>query len=446
MTVKYVCDTRITSPHSLIAYTFLYCNRLLCRLAGLYALGKEELLLELAMEFKTWVEVSFERMETLRALELPDVFTTEPGAGRIRVVAQTDICSASLHQWNKEHPTLAILPTSRPLVSFHPNVHVVPYSDHSSYQELEDFVSALKPTSVIPIVGKCVPGSLSALLHNKRRHGILVPESVQQYMLRQPENQLSSSSCSSVRRRSARALAPRGVVFESPPKISKKPRRPEAPEQEASDVEMDRGNTEKDSDLILVDLSQDEAPDTDRGAAGDDIVQILTDDVEAAEAQPPLSPDDQDDLTQVEIPASEELCARPVCSAGRLFEPNTNTSNKTTPSEEMGRCSPPVENSQYVYEADVISLHSDDEDEGEECDLQLLHLSLDSKSSSSPPATNQRRYLSIEEIEDSLLKDLPFTEEDFTTCSIMPLSLLRQFPLCPLYIGKKDKPGDSIVA
>ncbi|KAI4823870.1 hypothetical protein KUCAC02_012425 [Chaenocephalus aceratus] len=119
---------------------------------GLYALGKESLLVELAKEFKTWVEVSFERMQTLKALELPDVFTTEPGAGRIRVVEQSKICSANVHKWDKEQPTLAILPTSRPLVPFHPNVHVVPYSDHSSYQELEDFVSALKPTSLVPIV------------------------------------------------------------------------------------------------------------------------------------------------------------------------------------------------------------------------------------------------------------------------------------------------------
>ncbi|XP_034065098.1 5' exonuclease Apollo-like [Gymnodraco acuticeps] len=168
---------------------------------GLYALGKESLLVELAKEFKTWVEVSFERMQTLKALELPDVFTTEPGAGRIRVVEQSKICSANVHKWDKEQPTLAILPTSRPLVPFHPNVHVVPYSDHSSYQELEDFVSALKPTSLVPIVGNHVPASFSALLPRRKRHEILVPECVRHYMLSQPESQLSSSANTSPRRR-----------------------------------------------------------------------------------------------------------------------------------------------------------------------------------------------------------------------------------------------------
>ncbi|KAG7237528.1 hypothetical protein INR49_032243 [Caranx melampygus] len=181
-----------------------------CTQVSLYALGKESLLLELAMEFKTWIEVSFERMETLKALELPDVFTTDQGAGRIRAVEQSEICSASLQRWNKEQPTLAILPTSRPLVSFHPNVHVVPYSDHSSYQELEDFVSALKPTCLVPIVGKCISGSLSALLHGKKCHEILVPESVQQYMLRQPKSLVSSSTYTSLRHRHLRPVAPKG--------------------------------------------------------------------------------------------------------------------------------------------------------------------------------------------------------------------------------------------
>lgn len=88
-----------------------------CLPLGLYSLGKESLLVQLALEFKTWVEVSPERLEILLALELPDVFTTEPGAGRIRVVDQDQIRAANLLQWNQEEPTVAILPTSRPMVS-----------------------------------------------------------------------------------------------------------------------------------------------------------------------------------------------------------------------------------------------------------------------------------------------------------------------------------------
>eukprot|EP00063_Salmo_salar_P027928 XP_014002763.1 PREDICTED: 5' exonuclease Apollo isoform X3 [Salmo salar] len=254
---------------------------------GLYTLGKESLLVQLAMEFKTWVEVSIERLKTLRALELPDVFTTEPGAGRIRAVDQSEIRSTNLLRWNREHPTLAILPTSRPLVSFHPNVYVVPYSDHSSYQELEDFVSALQPTSLVPIVGRLTSGipSFSALLPRRKHHEVLVPESVRHYMKGRPElpvqdpGQSSFPGYSNLLRRPIRPPPPRGVVFESPPKAPSRDSRPgsvvdeawetgsmEHPHQEEEmDTEMDADKDGEDSDCILMDLSKDHSPTKDIG-------------------------------------------------------------------------------------------------------------------------------------------------------------------------------------
>ena len=44
---------------------------------GLRKLGKEDLLVKLGMHFRQWVGVSRERMETLKLLELPDVFDTD---------------------------------------------------------------------------------------------------------------------------------------------------------------------------------------------------------------------------------------------------------------------------------------------------------------------------------------------------------------------------------
>ncbi|XP_061158043.1 5' exonuclease Apollo [Syngnathus typhle] len=206
---------------------------------GLYSLGKETLLVDLAREFQTWIEVSLDRMKILRILELPDVFTTEPGAGRIRVVEQREITFAAMCQWNSEQPTLAIYPTSRPLYLFHPKLHVVPYSDHSSYQELVDFVSGLKPSSLLPIVGNGIPGSLATLLPSKK-HEILVPESVQHYMRRLPENWNKSSA--SVRRQYARPLVPKGVVFDSPESSSKKSWEclgPNSSEEEEEEMDTD---------------------------------------------------------------------------------------------------------------------------------------------------------------------------------------------------------------
>lgn len=165
------------------------------------------------MEFKTWVEVDVQRFETLRVLELSEVFTTDRGAGRIRVVSQSDINASNLLAWNKEQPTIAILPTSRPMVSCHRNVHVVPYSDHSSYQELEDFVSALNPVSLVPIVGNCLPYFSSHLSPRKKRKAVIIPESVRRCMMNEPNVQTSANSTSNMFQRTSR---PRGVVFDSP--------------------------------------------------------------------------------------------------------------------------------------------------------------------------------------------------------------------------------------
>ncbi|XP_035236534.1 5' exonuclease Apollo [Anguilla anguilla] len=195
---------------------------------GLYRLGKESLLVELALEFRTWVEVSPERMETLMALELPDVFTTEPGAGRIRAVDRSEVRAANLAAWTRRRPTLAILPTSRPPQSFHPDLHVVPYSDHSSYQELEDFVSALRPASLVPIVGAHAPCFSALLSPRKKRRPVLVPESVQRYMAVPRHRELEPRSGSTPPACPAwfqtRCSTPRGVVFESPSREDRPPR------------------------------------------------------------------------------------------------------------------------------------------------------------------------------------------------------------------------------
>lgn len=222
------------------------------------------------MEFRTWIEVSVERIQTLRVLQLPDVFTTDPGAGRIRVVDQSKVRPGALEEWNKEQPTLAILPTSRPLPLNHSDIHVVPYSDHCSYKELEDFVSALKPTTVLPIVGNYIPGSLSALVPRRKRHEFLVPESVRQYMCRQPKSQVTPNN---LQRRHFQSLGPRGVIFESPARGSGRSCdnawEEESLEQNDVEEEADTETSEKDSDCLVIDLSMDLAPGSHEGGSGD---------------------------------------------------------------------------------------------------------------------------------------------------------------------------------
>lgn len=420
-------------------------------LAGLYALGKESLLLELAMEFKTWIEVSFERMETLRTLELPDVFTTDQGAGRVRVVEQSEISAATLHKWNKDQPTLAILPTSRPLVSLHPNIHVVPYSDHSSYQELEDFVSALKPTIVIPIVGNHVPGSLSALVPSRKRHEILVPESVQHYMLRHAESQPSSSVYTS--RRYIQPIAPKGVIFESPVRAFNKPSKEtwEAHylEQNVSEDEMDTESCEKDADCIFVDLSKDLVPENHRGGHTGDMWSLnfvkAVSENEAMTKSVPLSQLNQSDFAPEEVVTNTKGSSTPVRAVKRPLQTKPIKETPISCTSQQKRHGGAQKN-RTLSDSDGMSQQSTD---GIDHDTDIVsndgtsqHDEHDQNHKAQSNLDNQACILSsplrilrqeyVEELENSILKDLPFTEMEQRMCGLLQHSFVRQFPLCPI--------------
>ncbi|KAL6119747.1 dclre1b [Pungitius sinensis] len=425
---------------------------------GLYTLGKESLLLELAKEFKSWIEVSVERMETLKVLELPDVFTTEPGAGRFRAVEQSQINSATLQKWNREQPTLAIIPTSRPQIFFHPNVHVVPYSDHSSYQELEDFVSALKPSSLVPIVGNYVPESFSALLPSRKRHDVLVPESVRHYMLRQTEGQLGSSFCDNLRAKRLQGFVPKGVIFETPEKESRESCQEageaECPgEPDASEEEIDTKSNEEDSDCISVDMSKVLPTNKARRGTGDmwslNIIQRVSEDTVMAETVP-FSQLSQSNFAPMKILENTKPCLMSVRRTGGSFETNAEMMNNTSSNEnDSSQCrrSGNVHNKHMLSERDGMSRHS-----GQECDQisgamaneqinnvgTTLQSSLDKYSSFSSNSQTDVNQEYMEELESSILKALCFTEEDMKVCGLLQQRYVQQFSLCPF----SDAPDD----
>lgn len=375
------------------------------------------------MEFKTWIEVSFERMATLKALQLFDVFSTDPGAGRFRVVDQSQISFSTMQQWNKEQPTLAIVPTSRPLVSSHPDVHVVPYSDHSSYQELEDFVSALKPTSLVPILGKCVPESLSALLPAKRRHEILVPESVQRYMLRPTESRTNASACVSLQRRHPRSLAPTGVVFESPVKVLKGGEEAAGLQPERSEDEMDVESSDRESeDGVLIDMSKNVSPDKGRGGAGD---SVTTESV-------PLHQHPRNNFAPGAILMNSQPCVKPPTIARTPFESNTERTKTVTNKNCCGRCECSENNDTSDDDGTNRRVgHGTDPDDADSDSCSSL--------SFLPEAQEER----VQEIERSVLENLPFREEDVRPWGLLPQSFVQQFPLCPLYDAKHNNSRDK---
>uniref|UniRef100_A0A2D4L7G6 5' exonuclease Apollo n=1 Tax=Micrurus paraensis TaxID=1970185 RepID=A0A2D4L7G6_9SAUR len=185
---------------------------------GTYSLGKESLLVKLAQEFHTWIVVSPQKLELMQLLEIEDVFTSEEGAGWIHAVDFSEICKETITNWNQSHPTIGILPTSRPVKSRHPNMHVVPYSDHSSFQELLEFVAWLKPCSIIPVVKNEVCQVYFQQYLSSENNSLLeskVPESVKQVM----QNKKKEKPIKLLKL-SASHHAPRGVCFDSPEKCT----------------------------------------------------------------------------------------------------------------------------------------------------------------------------------------------------------------------------------
>ena len=124
-----------------------------------YRIGKEDLLVKIALHFKEWIIVSMERYKILEILGVPNVFTTEEKVGRIRVIVAKELKNRSIQTWIRSIPTVAIFPTG--LFNQNNNPYrsqsweksfFVPYSDHSSFQELQGFLRYLKPDKVVPII------------------------------------------------------------------------------------------------------------------------------------------------------------------------------------------------------------------------------------------------------------------------------------------------------
>lgn len=354
----------------------------------MYSLGKESLLVELAMEFRTWIEVSVERMQTLKVLQLADVFTTDPGAGRIRVVDQSEVRPGALEQWNREQPTLAILPTSRPLLLNHSDIYVVPYSDHSSYKELEDFVSALKPTTVLPIVGNYIPGSLSALVPRRKRHEFPVPESVRQYMCRQPKSHVAASASNNLQRRHFHPLGPRGVIFESPARGSGRSCddawAEECLEQNDVEEEADTDSSDKDSDCLVIDLSVDLTPESHgRGSADTWSVNI-------------------------ETMCEDELAPRSLDAAVHL-QLETDTSQQIAPGHPVTEGSGARQRSGGINQGQDVAIDSASQHIGHQQNERALR-SMRHIASASFSFLTVLRQEYVERIENSVLAELSFSD------------------------------------
>ena len=206
---------------------------------GLHSLGKEVLLRAIAVTCKIWIGVDATRMETLKLLQMPDVFTCDVDRTKIQVVKTREITKRNIQMWNSVEPTIAILPTclyvggQNPYENV-PNVFVVPYSDHCSFEELRRFVESIKPKKIIPIVHKhrLSPGdTINNRVNMNIFHQLMdsspsvqyeVPHSVERYMTEGVAQETGRKRRAKIKKKAPLRKVPKykepcGVVF--PPSL-----------------------------------------------------------------------------------------------------------------------------------------------------------------------------------------------------------------------------------
>ncbi|KAK7263583.1 hypothetical protein RJT34_31175 [Clitoria ternatea] len=138
-------------------------------------LGKEDLLVEISRVLKIKIWVWPERLRTMHLLGFRDIFTKDTLLTRVRAVPQYSFSIETLEALNRiKCPTIGIMPSGLPWMKkslrkseakvdnqvgcigspekIHQYIYTVPYSDHSNFEEMEDFIKLVQPNRLEGIV------------------------------------------------------------------------------------------------------------------------------------------------------------------------------------------------------------------------------------------------------------------------------------------------------
>eukprot|EP01117_Protostelium_nocturnum_P014977 TRINITY_DN5757_c0_g1_i2.p1 TRINITY_DN5757_c0_g1~~TRINITY_DN5757_c0_g1_i2.p1 ORF type:complete len:445 (+),score=90.33 TRINITY_DN5757_c0_g1_i2:31-1365(+) len=138
-------------------------------LIGVDSLGKEDLFVALSVRFDTQIVVDHHRMVTLEILDSEEVpkkcFTTDPQNGFIFAKEKKQVTLNKIIKAAEHGPCLGIVPTGWALDQSSwtgknkynretgiQMIYYLPYSLHSSWQELNQFMKELRPRSCKPVV------------------------------------------------------------------------------------------------------------------------------------------------------------------------------------------------------------------------------------------------------------------------------------------------------
>ena len=170
------------------------CNKSTLFLISTYVIGKEKILTAVAKQCGCLLYVTERKLSILKCLNLEDmgIFTTDPTATNVHVVGWSFLGET----WPYFRPNFGNMEKfvtesgfSR-VVGFVPTgwtyelkkrtfsvrrkgscqIHLVPYSEHSNYEELREYVGFLRPKEIIPTVGLEGGGMDSKAVAAMRKH------------------------------------------------------------------------------------------------------------------------------------------------------------------------------------------------------------------------------------------------------------------------------------
>ncbi|KAG6511309.1 hypothetical protein ZIOFF_029368 [Zingiber officinale] len=152
---------------------------------GIDNLGKEELLVNISKALNIKIRVWPERLRTMHLLGYKDVFTTNTSLTRVRAIPRYSFTFETIDGLNQLRPTIGIMPSGLPwlldasknttlyasplkshqseaspdLLQHMPharklkhNAYCVPYSEHSCFSEIAEFIKVLQPSNISGIV------------------------------------------------------------------------------------------------------------------------------------------------------------------------------------------------------------------------------------------------------------------------------------------------------
>lgn len=130
-------------------------------------LGKEELVTELYNHFHVPMVVAsprYNRYTNVLGLD-SDMFLTEPASDSFIFLEDNDLYfNQKVVDFSTERTIYTVEPTAMHLKqkrNMNDNYVKIPYTDHSSFKEIGEFVQNLRPKKIIPIVRKPLPNNVS---------------------------------------------------------------------------------------------------------------------------------------------------------------------------------------------------------------------------------------------------------------------------------------------